>query len=66
MTQYNKERINETIEYTKGDADRQEWANETLAKILEMVRAKVNSKYEHHKQQTDYSMVKEIIRMFPE
>mgnify|MGYP003974337559 CR=1 FL=1 len=66
MTQYDKERINETIEYIKGDVYRQEWANEVVAQILEMVRAKSDSKYEHCKQQTDYSMIKEIVRMFPE
>lgn len=61
---FNQEALDETIAYLSKDIDRQEWANETLAKILEIVREKVST---HNTiKQTDYAMVRQIIKMFPE
>jgi hypothetical protein len=65
MIQYNEKAIAETIEYIE-NSDRQEWANEITAKVLELVRAKADSTYKNCEQITDYMMVREICGMFPQ
>ena len=64
ILKYKPEALEETINHVSSNTDRQEWANETLAKILEIVRNRVNSA--HGVNQSDYSCMKQIIDLFPQ
>lgn len=61
---YKKEAIEETVSYCKKDDYRQQQANENLAKILEIVRAKVSPS--NKDKQSDYAFVQQVTRIFPE
>lgn len=63
--EFSKEAIKESVEYFKKDTYQQELAFETLAKVLEIVRAKVDSSKKISKQ-SDYAFVNQIVHLFPE
>ena len=64
IIEYKKEAIEESIKYSKSSDYRQEWANEALAQILEIVRAKCDPF--NVEKQSDRAFVRQVMKVFPE
>ena len=62
--EYKPEAIKESVEFYKNSTRHEEWAQEALAKILEIVRAKVDPNSQD--KQSDLAFVRQVCQIFPE